>query len=207
MKKVAPLAAVMLLLSATFLHAEETKPPEKSTSSSARKQKASEKKETKKAADAATSAKFSDASAPVEAASQDDSPLVKAAKSHSGHKSRIVIDDSTVKSSKGKLIEMTSTIPQKPIPMPPSALDEERHRKEKQQAGTENATNRIERARQRVAEIEKELGRLEEDYYSEDQDGTRDVAIAGRFEASKKQLENARKELTEATAGAGQSNP
>ena len=47
-------------------------------------------------------------------------------------------------------------------------------------------------------DLDKELDRLEQAYYAENDPNYRDKTIAERFEQTKKQLESARKDLAEA---------
>ncbi|HEY4640833.1 MAG TPA: hypothetical protein VII75_05770, partial [Thermoanaerobaculia bacterium] len=50
----------------------------------------------------------------------------------------------------------------------------------------------------KVNDLDKELDRLEQAYYAENDPNYRDKTITERFEQTKKQLESARKELAEA---------
>ena len=50
-------------------------------------------------------------------------------------------------------------------------------------------------------DLDKELDRLEQAYYAENDPNYRDKTIAERFEQTKKQLESARKDLAEARDG------
>ena len=53
-------------------------------------------------------------------------------------------------------------------------------------------------AQAKVNDLDKELDRLEQAYYAENDPNYRDKTIAERFEQTKKQLESARKDLAEA---------
>ena len=52
-----------------------------------------------------------------------------------------------------------------------------------------------------VDDLEKELRRIEETYYAENDPNYRDSTIEPRFNQTKKQLDDARKELTDARDG------
>ena len=60
------------------------------------------------------------------------------------------------------------------------------------------AQKRTDAAQAKVNDLDKELDRLEQAYYAENDPNYRDKTIAERFEQTKKQLESARKELAEA---------
>jgi predicted translin family RNA/ssDNA-binding protein len=60
------------------------------------------------------------------------------------------------------------------------------------------AQKRTDAAQAKVNDLDKELDRLEQAYYAENDPNYRDKTIAERFEQTKKQLESARKDLAEA---------
>jgi predicted translin family RNA/ssDNA-binding protein len=60
------------------------------------------------------------------------------------------------------------------------------------------AQKRTDAAQTKVNDLNKELDRLEQAYYAENDPNYRDKTIAERFEQTKQQLESARKELAEA---------
>ena len=60
------------------------------------------------------------------------------------------------------------------------------------------ARKRADAAQSKVTDLDKELDRLEQAYYAENDPNYRDKTIAERFDQTKKQLETARKELADA---------
>jgi hypothetical protein len=132
----------------------------------------------------------------------DDSPLVKAAKANNGGtKKKIpkkVITNADVakgspKSSTpapaaAKPAAATSTAP------PKGSIAEQ----DKLLYDRAEAQKRTDAAQAKVADLDKELDRLEQAYYAENDPNYRDKNIAERFEQTKKQLETARKELADA---------
>lgn len=77
----------------------------------------------------------------------------------------------------------------------PIAKDEERYRERKA------AEERVKTLSAKVSELEKDLDRLEQSYYNENDPNERDTVIAKRFAQTKRQLEDARKELADARDG------
>jgi hypothetical protein len=77
----------------------------------------------------------------------------------------------------------------------PIAKDDERYRDRK--AGEE----RVKILSEKVTELEKDLDRIEQSYYNENDPNERDTVIFKRFAQTKKQLEDARKELADARDG------
>lgn len=127
----------------------------------------------------------------------DDSPLVKAAKANGGPKKSKtkVITNADVKKSSGKVsttpVAATSTAPAAPAPMTVADQDKLLHDRAA-------AQKRTDAAQAKVNDLDKELDRLEQAYYAENDPNYRDKTIASRFEETKKQLESARKDLAEA---------
>jgi len=127
----------------------------------------------------------------------DDSPLVKAAKANGGPKKSKskVITNADVKKSTGKVsttpVATTSTAPAAPAPMSVADQDKLLHDRAA-------AQKRTDAAQAKVNDLDKELDRLEQAYYAENDPNYRDKTIAERFEQTKKQLESARKDLAEA---------
>jgi len=127
----------------------------------------------------------------------DDSPLVKAAKANGGPKKSKskVITNADVKKSTGKVsttpVAATSTAPAAPAPMSVADQDKLLHDRAA-------AQKRTDAAQAKVNDLDKELDRLEQAYYAENDPNYRDKTIAERFEQTKKQLESARKDLAEA---------
>jgi hypothetical protein len=131
------------------------------------------------------------------AAFAEDSPLVKAAKANGGPKksTKKVITNADVKKSTGKVsttpVAATSTAPATPAPMTVADQDKLLHDRAA-------AQKRTDAAQSKVNDLDKELDRLEQAYYAENDPNYRDKTIAERFEQTKKQLESARKDLAEA---------
>ena len=131
------------------------------------------------------------------AAFADDSPLVKAAKANGGPKksTKKVITNADVKKSSGKLTTLppaaTSTAPAAAPKMSVADQDKLLHDRAA-------AQKRTDAAQAKVNDLDKELDRLEQAYYAENDPNYRDKTIAERFEQTKKQLDAARKELAEA---------
>jgi hypothetical protein len=127
----------------------------------------------------------------------DDSPLVKAAKANGGPKksTKKVITNADVKKSSGKVTTVPaaakSTAPAATPPMSIADQDKLLHDRAA-------AQKRTDAAQAKVNDLDKELDRLEQAYYAENDPNYRDKTIAQRFEQTKQQLDSARKELTEA---------
>ncbi len=129
----------------------------------------------------------------------DDSALVKSAKANGGPKKKStkkVITNADVKKSGGKLTTLpppkavatvTVATPQGPIAAQDKLLRDRAA-----------AQKRTDLAQAKVNDLDKELDRLEQAYYAENDPNYRDKTIAERFEQTKKQLESARKDLAEA---------
>jgi len=127
----------------------------------------------------------------------DDSPLVKASKTNSRPKksTKKVITNADVKKSSGTVTTLppaaTSTAP---VPAPKGSIAEQ----DKLLHDRAAAQKRTDSAQAKVNDLDKELDRLEQAYYAENDPNYRDKTIAERFEQTKKQLESARKDLAEA---------
>lgn len=132
----------------------------------------------------------------------EDSPLVKAAKANGGPKRRTtkkVITNEDVKKSKGKLVDL----PRKPAPAttakgPAKGSLETQDDQRRAQA---LASSHVNTAQLKVNDLEKELLRLEQAYYEAADPNYRDTKIQDRFNQTKRQLDNARKELADARDG------
>lgn len=128
----------------------------------------------------------------------DDSPLVKAAKANGGAKKPIpkkVITNADVKTTKGKLVELP------PKPATTVAAVDNRGPLEKQNDdfhARESADDRLAKAQKKVDDLQKELRRIEDAYYAENDPNYRDATIVPRFNQTKNQLDVARKELADA---------
>src|SRR3954453_7184360 len=130
------------------------------------------------------------------AAFADDSPLVKAAKANGGPKksTKKVITNADVKKSSGKVTNVPAvTSTAAPVAPPMTIADQDKLLHDRAAA-----QKRTDAAQTKVNDLNKELDRLEQAYYAENDPNYRDKTIAERFEQTKKQLESARKELAEA---------
>jgi hypothetical protein len=130
----------------------------------------------------------------------EDSPLVKAAKENGGPKKKTTkkaITNADVKKSSVKSSAPASKAAPKvetpPVPMPPAIVDQS-----KLVHARADAQKRADDAQIKVNDLDKELDRLEQAYYAENDPNYRDKTIAARFEQTKLQLETARKELADA---------
>jgi hypothetical protein len=131
----------------------------------------------------------------------EDSPLVKAAKAGGGPKKKStkkVITNADVKKSRGNLVvlpqkEAAKTATAAPEPQKGSLQKQDEQRKA---AGT--ASVRVITAEKKVGELQKDLRRIEESFYAENDPNYRDNTIQQRFNQTKKQLDDARKELADA---------
>ena len=127
----------------------------------------------------------------------EDSPLVKAAKANGGPKKKVtrkVITNADVKKSTGKLTTLPpSTKAAAPTPAAKGSIAEQ----DKLFHDRAVAQKRTDTAQAKVNDLNKELDRLEQAYYAENDPNYRDRTIANRFEETKKQLETARKDLAE----------
>ena len=127
----------------------------------------------------------------------DDSPLVKAAKANGGPKksTKKVITNADVKKSSGKVTTVpAATKSTTPATAPPMSIADQ----DKLLHDRAAAQKRTDAAQAKVNDLDKELDRLEQAYYAENDPNYRDKTIAQRFEQTKQQLDSARKELTEA---------
>jgi dynactin complex subunit len=131
------------------------------------------------------------------AAFADDSPLVKAAKANGGPKklTKKVITNADVKKSSGKVTTTPAAAKSTaPVAAPPMSVADQ----DKLLRDRAAAQKRADAAQAKVSDLDKELDRIEQAYYAENDPNYRDKTIAERFEQTKKQLESARKELAEA---------
>ena len=130
-----------------------------------------------------------------------NSALVQASKNNGGarkKKPRKVITNTDVRKSKGKLVVLPPTpgdaTPAEPQPPAKGLLEQQDDRRKARLA----AEKRLALAEERVKSLEKELARIEQSYYDESDPSRRDSAIAPRFVQTKRQLDDARKELADA---------
>ena len=127
----------------------------------------------------------------------EDSPLVKAAKASGGPKKKStkkVITNADVKRAKGNLV----VLPPKQTAPVPEPQKTSLQKQDEQRKASGSATIRMITAEKKVGELEKELRRIEDTYYAENDPNYRDKTITDRFNQTKKQLDDARKELADA---------
>ena len=126
-----------------------------------------------------------------------DSPLVKAAKANGGAKKlpHKVITNADVKKSKGKLVVLPAAAGAKSGPVdnrgPLQKQDDDRRLRLSTEA-------RLAKAQKSVDDLQKELQRIEDAYYAENDPNYRDSTIVPRFNQTKTQLDEARKQLADA---------
>ncbi len=182
MRRTTPILAALLLTLTTGLTADEQA---KST-------------ETKK--DAATTETRKD--------DPDESPLVKAARkgkaNREGEKSRISITNADVEKAGGKIIQSSD----KPLVPLPANSDVEKTMRDlaaakSNQKNKNQLTELVAKYQKEVTDLERELRRIEETYYNEDDPDYREDVLALNFDDTKKQLEAARKELAKARKALG----
>jgi hypothetical protein len=132
----------------------------------------------------------------------DDSPLVKAAKASGGPKRKTttkVITNEDLMKSPGKAMA-TPPPAAKPAIAPAVAPKGSIAAQDKRLHDRAAAQKRTDVAQAKVNDLDKDLDRIEQAYYAENDPNYRDKTIAERFEQTKHQLETARKELAEARA-------
>ncbi|HSY50665.1 MAG TPA: hypothetical protein VLC46_17805 [Thermoanaerobaculia bacterium] len=134
----------------------------------------------------------------------DDSPLVKAAKASGGPKKKttkkVITNADLTKPSNTAAATTTAPAPKATASKTPAAAPKgsiAAHDKLLHDRAA--AQTRIDLAQAKVNDLGKELDRVEQAYYAENDPNYRDKTIAERFEQTKKQLETARKELADAT--------
>jgi vacuolar-type H+-ATPase subunit I/STV1 len=127
----------------------------------------------------------------------EDSPLVKAAKASGGPRkpSGKVITNDDVKKGATKSKGTPSKEAAKTAPLDTKGPLQ---KQEEQRRARVAATQRVDDAEKKVAELEAELRRVEQAYYEESDLNRRDTVLVARFEQTKTQLEGARKELADA---------
>src|SRR5436853_152827 len=136
------------------------------------------------------------------AASAEDSPLVKAAKANGGPKRKTtkkVITNHDVKRSKGKLADLPTKAASPSSP--PAPVKGSLQTQDDQRRAQAVATERVATAQTKVNDLQKELLRLEQAYYEAADPNYRDTQIQDRFNQTKHQLDDARKELADARDG------
>ena len=137
------------------------------------------------------------------ASSKPDSDMVRAAKSGTvaRKKTKVILTNADVKKSTGKL----TIISGRDSSPAAKASSDSKHKSPETPSGSaelqvvsELDKQRRSRAEKDVAALEKELRRIEQEYYSEEDPNYRAQVIAARFDQTRRQLEKARKELADA---------
>ena len=130
-----------------------------------------------------------------------DSPLVKAAKASGGPKKKStkkVITNADVKKSKGNLVVLPAKEGKTTSVAAPEPQKGSLQKQDEQRKASGTASIRVITAEKKVGELEKDLRRIEQAYYAENDPNYRDKTIVERFNQTKKQLDDARKELADA---------
>lgn len=132
----------------------------------------------------------------------DTTALVDAAKDAKEKRKKStskVITNADVKKSKGKIIELTEKdlrpVEAKPITGPTTLEKHDAANKARHEAAARLVT-----AEKAVADLERELTKIEQSYFEENDPGTRDTVITKRFAETKAKLEKARLERETALA-------
>ena len=119
----------------------------------------------------------------------------KDAKAKRKKSSTKVITNADVKKSKGKLIVLdTATAEPAPKPAAKATLVQHDERYKARLA----AVDHVIASEKKVADLEKDLERIEQRYYEENDPNYRDTVLQQRFAQTKRQLEDARQQLADA---------
>ena len=141
----------------------------------------------------------------------DDSALVKAAKANGGLKKPIpkkTITNADVKKSAGKITELPPAVgPASAGPGQAEARPTSVQEFEARKKALAAAQKRVDDAAAVVTDLKKELARVEQSYYEASDLNYRDTTLTTRFEKTKKQLDAARAQLTEARDALAALNP
>ena len=135
------------------------------------------------------------------AGAAEDSPLVKAAKANGGPKkptTKKVITNADVKKSSVKGTTPAPATKAAPRTAPAAVPSLSIAAQDKLLRARAEAQKRSDAAQAKVSDLDKELDRLEQAYYAENDPNYRDKTIAERFEQTKQQLDSARIELADA---------
>jgi hypothetical protein len=128
---------------------------------------------------------------------QDLVDASKGAKARRKKSTGKVITNADVKRSKGKIVQ--TTLPPLAVEEPPPGTMMERHEAAKKVNA--EAAARLAAVQQNVAELEKELLALEQQYYEENDLQRRDRVIVPQFNEVRRKLDAARGELESLTPG------
>lgn len=155
-----------------------------------------------------------DVAPPETAAPKPESDLVRAARdgkaarnAHPSKTPRKVITNADVKGSAGKVVFGGRTVtigPRKPL----AAAGKSGAKAEPAKSSLEKqddqhhariaATERVSAAEKKVGDLERSARSLEQAYYDENDPNVRDTVLRKRFEQTKRQLDEARRELADA---------
>ncbi len=130
-----------------------------------------------------------------------NSALVQASKDNGGarkKKPRKVITNADVKRSKGKLVVLPPRPGADVVAEPEAPSKGMLQLQDESRKARISAEKQLSEADSRVKSLEKELARIEQSYYNEADPNHRDSAIGPRFLQTKRQLDDARKELADA---------
>ena len=129
----------------------------------------------------------------------DDSPLVKAAKASGGphKKSGKVITNVDVKKAAAKTQATTAPTPTLAL-SPTTDTKSPLQKLDEQRKSRVALAKRLDAAEKKVAQLEAEMRGLEQAYYEESDLNKRDTVLVVRFEQTKKQLDEAKRELANA---------
>ncbi|HXI12462.1 MAG TPA: hypothetical protein VNM92_07430 [Thermoanaerobaculia bacterium] len=133
---------------------------------------------------------------------RDSASLVEAAKKgkarKKGSKPAVKITDADVRKSSGALTLPAGVVPAKSTQGPRPVALSETERLDEKRKGAEQARALVAKASLDVAALERELARLEDDYYAENDAAYRDDVLRKRFEQTKRHLDRSRQSLHDA---------
>jgi len=130
-----------------------------------------------------------------------DSPLVEAAKKTKPRKKgkKRVITNADVKKSTGKIVVLQ---PRAPLPGENEAKSADPRgplqKQDDDMRARRQAADVVAVSEKKVADLQKELNRIEQSFYDENDATYRDDVIQKRFDQTKRQLDDARNELADA---------
>jgi paraquat-inducible protein B len=134
--------------------------------------------------------------APPKKSTEDLVNAAKSAKAKRKASSTKVITNKDVKKSKGKLIVLSTPANEKPaapVEAPVTLAQQDENYRQRKEAET-----RVDTAQKKVDEIQKELDSIEHQYYEENDPNYRDRVIQERFAQTKRQLQDAQRDLADA---------
>src|SRR5262249_14400248 len=102
-----------------------------------------------------------------------------------------------VKKSKGNIVELPPK-PGAPTTAAPADNRGPLQKQDEERRALNDATLRVTTAQKKVDDLQKELRRIEDAYYAENDPNYRDSTIAAQFTQTRNQLDVARRELSDA---------